>query len=215
MTPEHRRVREQLGALALGQVPATEARALEAHLEGCEACRGDYAEIAPLAGLLAGVEANRLSDEPAPPGDLGDRMIARVATERRSRRRARFLRAGAVAAAAAAAAVILVVTLAPPSAPPQEPVAFSTQDPAVEADVNLVAHTWGTEFKLVGSGFDDGRTHVVTFRRGDGTTVAAGTFIGVGDKTVTCDLNAALLREDAVAVTVSTRGGRTVLQAEL
>ncbi len=215
MTPEHRRLREQLGALALGQLKASEARPLETHLEGCETCRADYAEIAPLAGMLAGVDLDRMDDEPVPPSDLGDRMIARVATERRGRRRARLVRGGALAAAAAAALVVLVVVLTPPPGPLQEPVAFQSQDRAVSADANLIAHTWGTEFKLVGSGFDEGRTYVVTFRRADGSAVAAGTFIGVGDKAVTCDLNAALLRENAVGVTVSTRGGDTVLQAEL
>jgi anti-sigma factor RsiW len=53
---EHRTLREQLGAYALGQLDADARVAVRAHLDGCPACRAELAEIAPLADLLRRVD---------------------------------------------------------------------------------------------------------------------------------------------------------------
>jgi hypothetical protein len=55
----------------------------------------------------------------------------------------------------------------------------------------------------------------VTFLRFDGETVPAGTFIGTGDSALQCSLNAALLRADAAAVSVTDPSGFTVVEAAL
>lgn len=83
-----------------------------------------------------------------------------------------------------------------------------------QVDANLVAHTWGTEIELVARGLAPGRTYTVTFIRSDGSRVPAGTFLGVADRPVLCDLNAALLRKDATSVVV-TSGSAVVLRADL
>ena len=81
-TPQgHRRLRELLGAYALGALPAQEASGLRAHLDGCAACRAELAEIAPLAEALRDVDPDALSELPAPPADLGQRIRRRVAEE--------------------------------------------------------------------------------------------------------------------------------------
>lgn len=82
-TPQdHRRLRELLGAYALGGLPEDAAAALGAHLDGCAGCRAELAEIAPLADVLRHVDADTLSELPAPPPDLGDRIRRRVGEER-------------------------------------------------------------------------------------------------------------------------------------
>lgn len=78
---EHRRLRELLGVYALGALPGQEAAGLRAHLDGCAACRAELAEIAPLAEALRDVDPDALSELPAPPADLGQRIRERVAEE--------------------------------------------------------------------------------------------------------------------------------------
>lgn len=78
---EHRRLRELLGAYVLGALPAQEAAGLLAHLDGCAACRAELAEIAPLAETLRGIDPDVLSELPAPPADLGQRICQHVAEE--------------------------------------------------------------------------------------------------------------------------------------
>ena len=97
--------RERIGALLLGQLPEEERFATEAHLDGCPACRAEAEALAPVASLLGRADPDRLVPAPAPPPRLGDRIVGRIAVERRGERRRRTrLRLGLTAAAAAAAA---------------------------------------------------------------------------------------------------------------
>lgn len=83
MSPqEHRRLREELGALALGHLGPAEAAALRAHVDGCAACRAELADLAPVADLLDRVDPTRVVAPPHPPADLGARIRAAVAAER-------------------------------------------------------------------------------------------------------------------------------------
>ncbi|NYG54884.1 zf-HC2 domain-containing protein [Nocardioides perillae] len=83
MSPqEHRRLREELGALALGHLAEAEAAALRAHVDGCAECRAELAELAPVADLLGRVDPARVAAPPHPPADLGARIRAAVAAER-------------------------------------------------------------------------------------------------------------------------------------
>lgn len=126
--------------------------------------------------------------------------------------------------AAAAAAVLLVAVgaigtfaLTPLlTGPPLEPVAFSEAPPGVEAEANLVAHTWGTETKLAASGLEEGQNYQVTLLSEDGNPVPSGAFIGTGDELIECNLNAALLRENATALVIrAAADGELVLRADL
>ncbi len=111
---EHRRLRELLGAFALGDLPHAEAAGLRAHLDGCADCRAELAEIAPLAADLRDVDPDALSLMPTPPADLGERIRRAVAAERelveaRERREQRrsAVRRNTRRSAAAAAVVAL------------------------------------------------------------------------------------------------------------
>jgi hypothetical protein len=85
----------------------------------------------------------------------------------------------------------------------------------MEVEGHLIEHARGTEIRLVVSGSRDGQTHRVTLVSEDGERVNAGTFIGIGERTLRGTFNAALLREDADKLEVRTPGGELVFFAKL
>lgn len=58
--------REDLGAYLVGALDADEAERMRRHLEECPACRAEYAELAPVVGMLASVPAEALAPDAAP-----------------------------------------------------------------------------------------------------------------------------------------------------
>ena len=221
---EHRRWREMLGAFVLGELDGEQRAALQAHLDGCDQCRAELREIGPVAAALAEADPRLFeSEEPRPPADLLERTLARVDQARRTedelqrRRRNRLIGRSALASAAAAllVAVGLFALLPRLTGPPMEPVAFSGAPAGVEAEADLIDHTWGTETILVASGLEDGQAYELVLRDEEGGAVPSGAFIGTGDEPLECRMNAALLREDATGLEVRTAGGDVVLEAEL
>lgn len=239
----HRRLRELLGAFSLGDLPEAEASGLRAHLDGCAACRAELAEIAPLAKDLRGVNPDALSSLPTPPADLGDRIRGQVvaerelveARERRTRRRTvvrrRTRRAVAAAATVALAAGALgagtvlgrstapeIQALPAPSAslvPSFEKVVLRASAGLRADTAELVPHTWGVEARFEGSGFAAGRVYRAAFRARDGRMVPAGEFLGTGGKTLKCNMQSALLRDEASGFVVMDETGAEVLTATL
>lgn len=234
----HRRMRELLGAYALGDLAGDEATAVEAHLDGCAACRGELAEIASLVGDLGLVDTSRLGDLPSPDPALGERIRASVAAERQlvqareaaGRRRdavtgrRRWLVAGAAGLALLLAGTALGTALdstpaVPAAAPvvPMEPLELaraSDTSPQVETAA-LIAHTWGVEVRMAGTGFTEGEVFRAAFRTRDGRLLPAGEFLGTGEKRLDCNLQAALLREDSVGFVVLDDEGTEVLSTVL
>jgi anti-sigma factor RsiW len=217
----HRELRELLGVYALGHGDADARAAVRAHLDGCAACRAELAELTPLAGRLADVDPDGLDDLPGPPPELGDAVLARIAAEQArpaelaARRRLRTRAAAAVAAvgiAAAAFAVGWLVRPVPPE-PPLEPVAVETTEQGLTATADLVPHTWGVEVKLSGEGFAAGAVYRVVVRDDDGNAAPAGEFVGVGAQRLDCNLNSAVLREDAAGFEVVDDDGEVVLRS--
>ncbi|WP_432496905.1 anti-sigma factor family protein [Kineococcus gypseus] len=238
----HRELREMLGLHALGLLPPQDRVRLEAHLDGCAACRAELAELAPLAGDLRLVDPARLPGPPAPPRELGERVldavrgesVLREARERREARRSRR-RAVLVPLASAAAAAVLAggatYALARPDAPPVAAPAPAPAPPGVVIErlpltvvagqltpagpAVVVPHTWGVEVTFEAAGFEQGRTYRALVRTVDGTRSPAGEFLGVGARELTCDMQAAVLRADAAAFEVVDDAGRTVLELPL
>jgi anti-sigma-K factor RskA len=114
--------RHDLGAYVLDGLDAAEARAVEAHLRTCEACRGEHAELAGAPALLE--LARRAA--PPPPGRVRDRVVA-AAVGRRVARRWR----GVAAAATLVAALLggLVGWQVAPRAEPGVVVALEAAEP--------------------------------------------------------------------------------------
>lgn len=234
---DHRRYRELLGAYALGLLDNVERAELERHLEGCETCRAEAAELRAVAALLPdpgrGQEAAQdrppasLSDPlPTPPPDLEDRVVDAVLPGGRGAgRQTAWRRIGGGVAAAAAAVVAVVVGISlfldrdgggPPELGEEEPIAFSEAPRGVSTEAAVVAHTWGTEVVLEVEGLEAGEVYAVNVEREAGSPVPAGTFVSVEGDPVECRLNGAVLRQDASAITVAdASSGETVLRSEL
>jgi anti-sigma-K factor RskA len=206
MRPEDcREWRERIGALVLGQLPEDERFAVEAHLEGCPACRAEAEALSPVVSLLGRADPNRLVPAPEPPPELAERIARRIAAERRSERRrrtrARFGLATAGAAAAAAAAALLIVILGGSSPSTEsETVAFHSLPKGAWAEANLVPHKWGSEISLQVGGFRRGTTCQVWLRRKDGERVSAGSFRYVYGGSEHAGLSSAVTLDNATAI---------------
>jgi hypothetical protein len=237
---KHRRQRELLGSFALGHLTAAEATGLRAHLDGCPACRLELAELATLVPDLRGVSLRALGSIDTPPAGLGTDIVAVVAQERvlRDRRqrkdRARRRLARGLTAAAAAIAVLAVglqvgratapqqnvsaLPSASPSLPaiPMEPVRLAVGSSAISVqNAVLIPHTWGVEMKFVASGLEAGTVYRAWFVGRSGERMPAGEFLGVGAKSLKCNMQAALLRADTSRFVVVDPAGRTVLSGDL
>src|SRR3954471_13394384 len=107
MSDACREYRAALGAAALGGNDAAEQLALQAHLDGCPACRAELRDLTSVARALPLADPARLELRPEPARDLGTRVLDRLARERdlkRARRRKRAL----VSIAAALAVVVAI-----------------------------------------------------------------------------------------------------------
>jgi len=219
--PEHRYWREMIGAFVLGKLDEGERVALQAHLDGCPACRAEVEELWPVAGALAEAAPEHVASRESPPADLMEGVLAQVERERklhRRRQRGRWVGRSTLAAAAAALFVAIGFFLLPSLLAPEvplEPIAFSEEAPGVEAEADLISHTWGTETRLVTSGLKKGQTYRVILLSEDGEEVPSGAFIGTGSEPVECNLNAALLRENAIGLVVRSANGEVMLRADL
>lgn len=241
---EHRELRELLGAFALDGLPDDARSTMRAHLDGCATCRAELAEIAPLAADLRTVDPDALTDLPAPPADLGERIRVRIeqerelaqARERRGARRAQARRGGRRLIVTAAAVALVVAALgagtllgrstapmltavpspSPSAVIPIELVAVRSLVQDVQTDeAAIIAHTWGVEARFEGIGFEQGRIYRAAFRSSDGRLLPAGEFLGTGDKLLRCNMQSALLRSDTTGFVVTDDSGTTVLAADL
>lgn len=210
-----------LGPAALGLLTPEEQRSLDSHLSDCPLCRAELDDLAGVTDRLAELEGQEaLLDDLQPVPSRAQAVLAGIAAERRADAR-RTQRWHAVVAAAAsvvvlAAGVATAAALSRDVAPqvPLEAVAVDAPG-SVDARADLVAHTWGVEIKLAASGLAEGAPYTVKVMTTDGRTVDAGAFLGTGDRTLLCNLNASVLREDAAAFVVLDGSGLQVLSAEL
>ncbi|ROP56785.1 MULTISPECIES: hypothetical protein [unclassified Rathayibacter] len=150
----------------------------------------------------------------------------RASVRRGSARPARGRRTAlAVTAAAACVALGAVGGLAlqalgdrPPEGGPGtlgavEPIAFA-EDPALDIDAELVAHTWGTETILRGSGFAVGESYEVVLVTATGVRLPSGSFLG-STAELDCAMNAAVLRASVASIEITDESGGAVAVAEL
>lgn len=82
---DHRKLREMLGAYAVGALSADDATRVLAHIDGCPECRELVAELVPIARALTAVDpAQLISAAPtSPPVEpLLAHLAARVARRR-------------------------------------------------------------------------------------------------------------------------------------
>jgi hypothetical protein len=194
MSESCREWRGDLAAAALGNLDPNDELRLQAHLDGCAACREELQEISQVARALPAADTTHAMARHDPPSVLGDRVLGRLAWERASKRkhrRNRFLVAAAAVVAVAAASVGVIDVL--PSSPHQElrRVAFSVEPKGVQAHAVLQQQEYGTEVKLHVTGLDDGGWYWLWLTGDDGHRVAAGTF-WARDDNIHVDMTSAL-----------------------
>ena len=174
--------RGALGAAALGGIDPAEAIALQAHLDGCPACRAELRDLTAVARALAAVPIERVTSAPAePPGALGDRVFERVARERvvrRGRHTRRVLVGAGAFASAAAAVVALVLLLVSVGGPASGTKVVLTSHMGASASATLHAKSVGTEVDVKFAGLRPGHYYWLWLTGADGDRIAAGTFSG-------------------------------------
>jgi hypothetical protein len=175
-----RQWKEELGAYALGHLSDQDRTALEAHLEGCPACRAEADSLFAVSRLLPHADPERFGPAPQPPPELGKRIAATIGGERRSKRRRRRLRFGlgfGGAAAATAMAVLAIFVLSSGSAGgPEQHVAFRSLPSGVKIAATLEPQAFGTEIHMYVKGISSGTLCRVYMRGPGGDEVSAGTF---------------------------------------
>jgi len=217
---DHRGLREQLGAYALGQLTGEELGVVRAHLQTCAACRGEVAALVPVAAALRTVDPDRLDQAPPAAPPLSAAVLQEVRSGRgapsgpgRSRRVG--LLAAAVVAVVAAAGIGYGLGVDAATLPAGEPVAVQAMAPQLRANATLIPHSWGMEVTLTGTGFAPGEAYRVSVTDRAGRTVSAGEFLGTGGAEMRCNLNSSVLRTDAASVQVRDLTGDVVLAAVL
>jgi hypothetical protein len=197
--------REALGAYALGHLRDEERTSLEAHLEGCAACRAEAESLLAISRLLPHADPARFGPPPQPPAELGKRIAATIGAERRSRQRRRRLRFGlGLGGAAAAAAVVLAIFVLAGGGEsgPERHIAFRALPSGVKIGATLEPQAYGTEIHMYVQGISSGTLCRVYMRGPGGEDVSAGSFRyrwGGGDSAV---LSAALDLSRAEALVV-------------
>ena len=214
---EHRILREQLGAYALGALEPRERAEVDAHLRECPACREELARLAALPGLLSRLSPDDPPD-PDPPADVGERALGAWSARHRARRRRR--RAwGAAGLAAAAAAVLIVVGLV---------VATGDDDPGgvplriqpVATDAGEVAGTawadgrdWGTAIGVDLRRLPDRSAYELTAVAQDGHREVAATWAPTADGSARVQGSCAILPDDMAGYEV-TAGGEVLVRLD-
>ncbi len=149
--------RSALGAAAIGRLDEREMLALQAHLDGCGACRDELAELRATVTMLDAVDlAHVAAAERAAPQALADDVVERVRDARdehashRARRRAGTI---AVAVVGLAAALVVVLGVALHSGPADETAAHRTvvlRGRDASAKATIIAAHGGTDVAFRG-----------------------------------------------------------------
>lgn len=179
-TESCREWREALGGYALGRLSDEERASLEAHLEGCAACRAEAESLIAVSRLLPHADPERFGPAPLPPPELGKRIAATIAAEQRAGRHKRRFRLGlafgGVTAAAVAAVLAIFVLSGDQGSGPEQRVAFRALPPGVKIAATLEPQAFGTEIHMYVKGIRSGTLCQVYMRGPSGDDVSAGTF---------------------------------------
>jgi anti-sigma factor RsiW len=215
-----RDLRGALGAAALGGGDPADDIALRAHLDGCAACRAELRELTLVARALAAIPLAAVDAAPAEPsGELGSRVLERVARERGTRRSRRVRRtfAGAGAFASLAAAVIAAVLVF--GSVGDGPAGTRVVLPGVggarataTATAMLRAKPSGTEVEMKVTGLHRGDYYWLWLTDDGGRRLPAGTFQG-SDRPIDLRLTAAMPLSEARRIWVTDGKDRVVLDA--
>jgi Putative zinc-finger len=205
-----------LAGWLVAQLSPDEEERLAAHLDGCPSCRVEAGSLMHVAALTLGAEAGAVASDDPPPADLGDRIVARVARERRARRAGQV----ALAMSAAAAAVLAGTLVTRDGGEPAlrgEPVSFVRQASGVDASAVLAPDGGGSLIELTATGLDPNLTYSLWLTPPGGSyadRIPAGTFRPDGDGEVDVRLRCALPADEMGRAWATTPEGDVALDTE-
>lgn len=214
MTAEHQRLRERLGALALGLLDGAEQASVREHLADCASCRAELDHLERVAQWIDTLGGPGLGQPARPPSGSAERLFDRLALLRRRERTRRLASAAVAALALAAVSVAFLVAVRPEPELPSRPIAFTEAPVGVAATAELRDWGWGTQMYLTISGLESDQRLAVWLERPDGSRVSAGTFRTTGGE-LRMTLGAGASTADAVALGISDAEGTTLLFAPL
>jgi anti-sigma-K factor RskA len=213
--PEHA-ARIDLGAYLIGSLAPAERVVVERHLARCERCRAELAELAPLPGLLARLDADEARHQTLTPSpDLLPRTLEAMGRERAADRRTlRRWRIGA-AAAAAAAVVAVAAAMAPAVLPGQSAVPavpFTVAAGVTAAGTgSMEPRGWGTAVRLDLTGLPPAAAYEAYAIARDGHTEVAATWGPTPSGRAVVSGATAIPRADLTSIEVRTVDGRELL----
>lgn len=211
-----RQWRGPLAVRALGLPDPVHDVGLDAHLDGCAACRAELDDLTAVAAAVELADPERLGEVPvAPP--LADRIVAEVAREaaydRRRGRRRLVLAVAAVVAVLALLATSLIAVIGDGDDGGTAPIELAG-GPGIEGTAELTPRSWGTEVALEVSGLEDGEVYWLWLSDEDGERSIAGTFSGTSGPT-SVDLASALPLREAQRIWMTDEDDEVVLDAFL
>jgi hypothetical protein len=209
-----------LAGWVVAQLGPAEEAALVEHLEGCATCRAEAESLFDVAAVALGADLGTTSPELlSPPPGLGDRILGRVARERRARWAGRAAVAMAGAAGAVVAVVLVAVAVRDDGAGRLrgEEVEFARLAAGVDAAAVVAPDDGGSLVHLTATGLDPGVTYALWLTPPGGgyrDRVAAGTFRPEGDGGVDVRLRSALPAAEMGRVWATTPDGEIALDTE-
>ena len=209
--------RDDLAVWLVAQIDPEREAALADHVAACATCRHEATSLTAVAAVSLPVDPDAeavgsAEEEPSPA--LGDRVVGRVAAERRSRR-------VLVAATLVVAAVVVVGALAlrPDGTTSLEgpTVEFALVPPGAEARAIVARDAGGSLVELVASGLDPEVTYALWLSPSGGAwedRVPAGTFRPDAEGAVETRLPCALPAEQAGRIWATTPEGEIALDTD-
>ncbi len=210
---------QHLAGWLVAQLGPAEETALLEHLESCAGCRREAESLWSIAAVSLGADPDgvpwRASVDEEPPADLGDRIVAQVASERRRRRAGR----ASIAVGAAAAVVVAVLLVRPQDDAPidGDDVEFARTLPGVHADAVVASEAGGSLVALTARGLDPGVTYALWLTPPGGgydDRVPAGTFRPDEHGEVDVELHSALPPDEMGRIWATTPEDEIALDTE-
>ena len=206
---------EEMGAYLSGGMGGAAAFEFRRHTDNCAVCSQELGSLRVVLDALAALPSDFSLDDSDVPVQLGDRLLARAASEQRRRRLVRAV--GSVAAATILAVGAVTVgrhSITRPSLS-GERIALAAGIPGSSAVAWVSERQSGTYIQLTATGLPKGR-YRMWFKLADGTRIPVGSFRGLGGSEVLrCPGSSDQARRDIVGVGASDEHGTDVLTASM
>jgi len=204
--------RERLAMRAFGDLSPEETAGLEAHLEGCAACRDLARELADTVAMLQYVDPSAVEPTAHVPAALSARVLGDL--QRAGQHVRRRHRAGVTAlvlVGMAACALVFAVVFSSGTSGPITRTLSLKGSASVSASAVLVDEPWGTSLTLSEKGLPGGSVYTVSMETAKGAWWTAGTYRSVAGAEVRATMSCAVSLSHITGLRVVNDKGATVL----